>query len=87
MSRKRMVEVFTAGCPLCDETVGLVKKLSCPSCDVRVYNLKEGGMAKTKEYGVNSVPTVVVDGEVLDCCKRSKPNEADLKAAGIGTPL
>ncbi len=87
MPRKRTVEVFTAGCPLCDETVGLVKKLSCPSCDMRIYNLKESGIDKAKEYGITSVPTVVVDGKVLDCCKRGKPTEADLKAAGMGTPL
>ncbi len=87
MLRKRTVEVFTAGCPLCDETVGLVKKLSCQSCDVKVYNLKEGGMDKAREYGINSVPTVVVDGKLAECCIRSKPTEADLRAAGIGTPL
>ncbi len=87
MSKKRLVEVFTAGCPLCDETVSLVRKLACPSCDVRVYNLKEDGMDKAKQYGVNSVPTVVVNGKILDCCKRGKPTEADLKATGIGTPL
>ncbi len=87
MSRKRAVEVFTAGCPLCDETVGLVKKLACPSCDVRIYNLKEGWLDKAKQYGVNSVPAVVVDGKILDCCKRGKPTEADLRAGGIGMPL
>ncbi len=87
MSGKRKVEVFIASCPLCDETVGLVKKLACPSCDVTVYNLKEGGMDKAREYGISSVPTVVVDGKIAECCKRGKPNEADLKAAGIGTPL
>ncbi len=87
MSKKRLVEVFTAGCPLCDETVSLVRKLACPSCDVRVYNLKEDGMDKAKQYGVNSVPTVVVNGKILDCCKRGNPTEADLKATGIGTPL
>lgn len=26
---KRLVEVFTAGCPLCDETVKLVRELIC----------------------------------------------------------
>ncbi|MBI3377366.1 MAG: thioredoxin family protein [Nitrospirae bacterium] len=87
MSKKRKVEVFIAGCPLCDETVNLVKKLSCPSCDVTVYDLRKEGMDKAKKYGVNSVPSVVVDGKILDCCKRRKPIEADLKAAGIGTSL
>jgi glutaredoxin 3 len=87
MSKRRIVEAFTAGCPLCDETVGFVKKLACPSCDVKVYNLKESRMDKAKHYGISSVPTVVVDGKAAECCKRGKPNEADLKAAGIGTPL
>lgn len=84
MLKKRKVEVFVGGCPLCDETVKLVNKLSCPSCDVTVYNLNEGGMEKAKEYGISSVPTVVVDGKILDCCVRRKSTEADLKAAGIG---
>lgn len=87
MSGKRKVEIFVAGCPLCDETAKLVKELSCQSCDVTVYNLREKGMDKAKEYGVNSVPTVVVNGKILDCCVRRKPTAADLKAAGIGTPL
>jgi hypothetical protein len=29
--KKRKIEVFTAGCPLCDETVKLVRELACPS--------------------------------------------------------
>ena len=87
MSGKRKVEVFVAGCPLCDETVKLVNELSCPNCDVIVYNLKEEGIEKAREYGINSVPTVVVNGRILDCCARRKLTEADLKAAGIGTPL
>jgi len=64
-----------------------VRDLSCSSCDVTVYNLNENGMDKAKEYGVTSVPTVVVDGKMLDCCKRGKPTEDSLRAAGIGTPL
>jgi glutaredoxin len=87
MSGKRKVEVFTAGCPLCDETVKLVKELVCPSCELTVYNLREKGMKKAKEYGVNSVPTVVVNGKIAECCARKKPNREDLKAAGIGSPL
>jgi protein-disulfide isomerase len=87
MPGKRRVEVFTAGCPLCDETVKLVKELACPSCEVTVCDLREKGMEKAREYGVNSVPTVVVDGKIAECCARKKPNREDLKAAGIGAPL
>jgi len=83
----RKVEVFTAGCPLCEETVQLVNKIACPSCDVTVYDLKKKGLEKAREYGVSSVPTVVVDGKILDCCKRGKPTEEDLRAAGIGQPV
>lgn len=87
MSGKRKVEVFVAGCPLCDETIELVKKLACPGHDVTIYNLQKEGMDKTRGYGINSVPTVVVDGKILDCCIRRKPTEADLRAAGIGMPF
>ncbi len=64
-----------------------MKQLSCSSCDVTVYNLKDNGMDKANEYGVASVPTVVVNGKVLDCCQRGKPTADDLRAAGIGSPL
>ncbi|HVN25203.1 MAG TPA: hypothetical protein VMT71_14620 [Syntrophorhabdales bacterium] len=66
--------------------MSLVNEVSSSSCDVSVYNLKEGGMDKAREYGVTSVPTVVVDGQILDCCRRGKPTAEDLRAAGIGSP-
>lgn len=64
-----------------------MKDLSCSSCVVTVYNLKENGMDKAHEYGVTCVPTVVVNGKILDCCKRGKLTADDLRAAGMGTPL
>jgi protein-disulfide isomerase len=64
--------------------VGLVKELCGEDCDVTVYNLNEGGIDLARGYGVNSVPTVVVDGKILDCCRRGTPTADDLKAAGIG---
>ncbi len=64
-----------------------MKSLSCESCDVTVYNLNENGVEKAKEYGVTCVPTVVVDGKIVESCKRAKPTAEDLRAAGVGTPL
>jgi glutaredoxin 3 len=34
MSAKRKVEVFSPGCAPCDETVALVRKMACSSCEV-----------------------------------------------------
>jgi hypothetical protein len=41
-TQTRRVEVFTAGCSLCDEVVGLVTSQACQSCEVQVYDLREG---------------------------------------------
>ncbi len=89
MAAKRKVEVFTAGCPLCDPVVDLVKKTACPSCEVVVYDLNAGCATndcrnKAKEYGVNRVPAVVVNGKLLDCCITGTVNEEILRAAGVG---
>ncbi|UCG91271.1 MAG: thioredoxin family protein [candidate division WOR-3 bacterium] len=87
MATKRKVEVFTAGCFLCDEVVKMVRSLACSDCEVLVYDLHGEGIDKAKEYGVNSVPTVVVDGKIVDCCTRGKVDLEALKAAGVGSPL
>ncbi len=87
MSRKRKVEIFTAGCYLCDEAVNLVKNIACDSCDVSVYNLNNEGQDKARAYGIASVPTVVVDGKIADCCRQGKVSKSELVAAGIGKPI
>lgn len=86
---KRKVEVFTSGCYLCEETVSLVKELACPNCDVSIYNLQEPCdskecIDKAKEYGVASVPTVVIDGKIVECCQRDKISREALMSAGLG---
>lgn len=92
MADKRKVEVFTAGCPVCDPTVKMVKDLACPSCDVHFHDLNKGCetdecRVKAEQYGIKKVPTVVVDGKVCSCCESEAVNKDDLRAAGVGQPL
>ena len=87
---KRKVEVFTAGCPVCDKTVELVKSLACPSCEVIVYDLNKGCETnecreKAEKYGVTRLPAVAVNGVLLECCKTGAISEDALRAAGIGS--
>ena len=84
----RKVEIFSAGCSVCDETVELVKRISCPSCDVLVLNMNDQKVAqRARSLGIRSVPAVVVDGKLASCCAGCGPNESELRAAGIGQPL
>lgn len=85
---KRKVEVFTAGCPVCTDLVDLVKATACPDCEVTIHNLNQGqGVDEARRYGITAVPAVVVEGKLLDCCRRAHPTEHDLRAAGVGQPL
>lgn len=88
MPNTRTVEVFTAGCPLCDDVVGRVRELSCGSCDVRVVSLQDdAGAKRAEEVGVQSVPAVAVNGTLAACCQDRGVQKSDLRAAGIGDPL
>jgi protein-disulfide isomerase len=42
---------------------------------VKIYDLREKGMKKAKEYGINSVPTVVVNGEDFGLLQAEKNNK------------
>jgi thiol-disulfide isomerase/thioredoxin len=88
MTEKRRVEVFTAGCPVCQGVVEIVNELACPNCDVTIYKLnRDEGVDEAKAYAVTALPSIVVNGELLECCKRGPITKEDLKAAGIGQPL
>jgi glutaredoxin 3 len=82
---KRTVEVFTAGCGLCNDTLTRVRQLACESCDVQVHDLtSEAGMAKAREYGVTRAPSVVVNGRLADCCRQSAVDAGVLRRLGVG---
>lgn len=90
--QKRKVEIFTAGCLVCEPTVKAVHEAACQSCDVKVYDLNKGCETDecriaAEKYSLKTVPAVVVDGKVVFCCDNPGPNKEDLKAAGVGTLL
>lgn len=85
MSDKRRIEVFSAGCPCCEEAVALVKSIACLSCEIDVLDMRDETVVKrARDYGVRSVPAVVVDGKLAGCCAGRGPDEQSLHAAGIG---
>jgi glutaredoxin len=88
MTAKRKIEIFSAGCSVCREAIEMVKRKACQSCEITVLDMNDSHVAgRAKQLGVRSVPAVVIDGKLADCCAGRGPDEATLKAAGLGQPL
>ncbi len=85
MNAKRKVEIFTAGCPACDEAVELVRRIACPSCEVEVLDMHDPAVAeRAKALGAETVPAIAVDGKLAGCCVGLGIDEGKLREAGIG---
>jgi glutaredoxin len=88
MTAKRKIEVFSAGCSVCRETIEMVKRNACESCEVSVLDMSDTNVAdRAKQLGIRSVPAIVIDGKLADCCAGCGPDEETLKAAGLGQLL
>ena len=62
------IEIFSAGCQLCEDAIVLVNDLACPSCDISVLDMhQEEVSAKAKHYGIQRVPAVVVGVAQSQC--------------------
>lgn len=82
MTTRKRIEVFTAGCSTCKETIDLVKRIADSSHEIVIHDMHEAEVAsKAKNYGVRSVPAVVIDGKLAGCCTGRGPEEHVLRSA------
>ncbi len=74
---KDRIAVFTAGCPLCKETLQNVQKaVGEKGCGCEIVERRCEGdecCAPAKEYGIKAVPTIVIDGQVAIVGKATVP--------------
>lgn len=85
MSTQRTIEIFSAGCAACEDIIALVNRMACSSCTVSVLDMHNPQVAaRAKALGVRSVPAVAIDGQLASCCTQRGPDEAALRAAGLG---
>lgn len=79
---KHTIEVFSAGCSTCKGTIELVKNLATAEHEVQVHDMQQREVAtRAAEYGIRSVPAVVIDGKLASCCAERGPDENTLRAA------
>lgn len=88
MAAKRKIEIFSAGCTVCETAVARIKELTCPSCEVTVLDMQIPEVAQRAEgMDIRSVPAVVIDGKLAGCCAGRGIDEDVLRAAGLGKPV
>ncbi len=87
MNAKRQIEIFSAGCAVCEAAIARINEIACPSCEVTPLDMNAPGIAeRAAALGIRSLPAVVIDGKLADCCTGGGVDEDALKAAGLGQP-
>lgn len=82
MATRKKIEVFSAGCVICKETIEFVRRIAGSGHDVEVDDMQKPEVAsRAKQYGVRSVPAVVIDGKLAGCCAGRGPDENVLRSA------
>ena len=79
---KHTIEIFSAGCSTCKETIDLVKKVAGADHHVQVLDMQHGDTAaRAKKLGVRSLPAVVISGKLAGCCAGRGPDEHVIREA------
>ena len=84
----RKVEVFTSGSCGDETLITAIRAAACPCCEVRVLDVTAAEVAgRANRLGVQSVPAVAINDELVCCPCECGPDLAKLRAAGLGAPL
>ncbi len=88
MKRIRRIQIFSAGCEICEQTIQLIQDLACQSCEVEILDIHKPEVARqAREFSIQSLPSVVIDGQLAGCCTDRGVSIDALKTAGLGVPL
>lgn len=88
MSERRQIEVFSAGCTVCEETIAAIRAAACDSCEITVLDMRDPAVSgRATALGIRSMPAVLINGEPAACCTGRGVELSVLQAAGLGRPL
>lgn len=88
MTSKRRIEIFSAGCSICQDTIDQVRAAACNSCEIEIRDMMLPEVQRSAaELGIRSLPAVVIEGALASCCSGRGVDIEILKSAGLGVPL
>ena len=79
---KHKIEIFSAGCHTCKETIETVNKLAGVEHEVHIHDMHKNEVAtRATQHGIRSLPAVVIDGKLAGCCASRGVDEHVLREA------
>ena len=79
---KHKIEIFSAGCKTCKDTIEAVRKLAGPEDEVVVHDMHQHEIAsRAAQHDVRSLPAVMIDGKLAGCCAGRGVDERVLREA------
>lgn len=80
MNNKHKIEIFSAGCGLCQKAIDLVKEIANENCEVVILDMHQKNVeGRAQSLGIQTVPTILVDGRIAPCCQGKGINEDMLR--------
>jgi len=79
---KHKIEIFSAGCKTCKDTIEAVRKLAGSEHEMAVYDMHQHDIAnRAAQHGIRSVPAVAINGKLAGCCAGRGVDEHVLREA------
>ena len=88
MNKKRKIEIYSAGCSICNDVIDQVRDAACKSCDIVIRDMMLPEVQRNAAgLGILSLPAVVIDGTLANCCSGRGVDLEVLRQAGLGQPM
>lgn len=77
-NKKHKIEIFSAGCNMCQDAITVVRKLAGSEHEMVVRDMHNHEIARRAEQlGIRSIPAVVINGKLAGCCSSCSSGGVD----------
>ena len=88
MTNTRKIEIYSAGCSICNTVIDKIRDAACKSCDIVILDMMLPEVQRSAAgIGILSLPAVVIDGKLASCCSGRSVDMDVLRRAGLGQPM
>jgi glutaredoxin 3 len=75
------IEIFSAGCTCCTKAIDMVRSIAGNKDEVIILDMTEPSVIeRAVKLDIRSVPSVLIDGKLADCCSSRGPDKAVIES-------